>query len=196
MRRGSGLSEGQTPKAPGQPEKDAEARAAGEAEPGQANIRAVARLQERMLRGRSGADRAGAGVTRAAGTTVFVGIHVIWFAVWIGANINVVSAVRIFDPYPFNFLTLVVSLEAIFLTLFVLISQNRMSKEADRRTHLDLQVNLLAEEETTKALAMLHRISQHLGLEIPGDDDLHRLSEKTDVVRLARELDRQMPEDK
>ena len=98
-----------------------------------------------------------------------------------------------FDPYPFSFLTLIVSLEAIFLSLFVLISQSRMSREADRRAHLDLQVNLLAEQENTKALEMLHRISQHLGLEIPRDDEVHGLIEKTHVDHLASELDKRLP---
>ena len=98
-------------------------------------------------------------------------------------------------PYPFSFLTLIVSLEAIILSLFVLISQNRMSREADRRAHRDLQVNLLAEQENTKALEMLHRIAQQLGLEIPREDEVHGLIEKTDIDRLASELDERLPKD-
>jgi uncharacterized membrane protein len=162
-------------------------------DPSRTNIQAIAKLEEQMLHGRSAADRCGAGITRFAGSIVFVCVHVIWFGLWIGVNAGVIAGVSVFDPYPFSFLTLVVSLEAIFLSLFVLISQNRMSREADRRAHLDLQVNLLAEQENTKALEMLQRISQQLGLKIPRDDEVHELIEKTDVDRLASELDKRLP---
>lgn len=156
-------------------------------DPAQANIQAIARLEEQILHGRSGADRIGSGITQAAGTMVFVFVHVVLFASWIGVNVNLVPGVSVFDPYPFNFLTFVVSLEAIFLSLFVLNSQNRMTREADRRAQLEFQVNLLAEQENTKTLEMLQRICQHLGLEITADDEVHRLSERTDVDRLASE---------
>ena len=79
--------------------------------------------------------------------------------------------VKAFDPYPFGLLTMVVSLEAIFLTIMVLISQNRMTMQADRRAHLDLQVNLLAEQEATAMVRMLERITLHLGLPVEGDTD-------------------------
>lgn len=148
-----------------------------------------------MLHGRSGADRIAAGIARVAGSVVSVCVHVIWFGIWIGVNAKLIPGVAVFDPYPFSFLTLIVSLEAIILSLFVLISQNRMSREADRRAHLDLQVNLLAEQENTKALEMLHRIAQHLGLEIPREDEVHGLLEKTDIDRLATELDERLPRD-
>jgi len=161
-------------------------------DPSQTNIQAIARLEEQMLHGRSWGDRTGAGIVRIAGSIAFVCVHVVWFGLWIAVNVSLIPGVPVFDPYPFSFLTLVVSLEAIFLSLFVLISQNRMSREADRRAHLDLQVNLLAEQEDTKALEMLHRISQHLGLEIPRDDEVHGLIEKTHVDRLASELDKRL----
>jgi uncharacterized membrane protein len=126
----------------------------------------------------------------------FVWVHVVWYAGWIGANLDLVPGVRTFDPYPFSFLTLVVSLEAIFLSLFVLNSQNRMTREADRRAHLDFQVNLLAEQENTKTLEMLQRLCRHLGVAIPSDDELDRLSEKTDVDRIASDLAQQLPDDR
>ena len=167
----------------------------GERDPTQANIEAIARMEEQILRGRSGADRIGAGITRAGGSMVFVWVHVVWYAGWIAMNVNRIPGIATFDPYPFNFLTLIVSLEAIFLSLFVLNSQNRMTREADRRAQLELQVNLLAEQENTKTLEMLHRICQHLGLPIKPDDELHKLSERTDVDRLASDLAHQLPND-
>lgn len=162
-------------------------------DPATANIHAIARLERQARQFRKWPDRIGAGVTRAAGTMVFVGIHALWFAVWIAANVQLLPGVRVFDPYPFSFLTLVVSLEAIFLSVFVLISQNRMSREADRRAQLELQVNLLAEEENTATLEMLRRICEHLGLEVPEEAEVQRLSERTDIDRLAAELDKRLP---
>lgn len=164
-------------------------------DPTHENIRAIARLEEQILHRRSGADRIAAGITRAAGSMVFVWVHILWYGGWIGVNLNLVPGAPVFDPYPFNFLTLVVSLEAIFLSLFVLNSQNRMSREADRRGQLEFQVNLLAEQENTKTLEMLDAICRHLGLPMTSDDELHKLSERTDVDRLATDLDKQLPND-
>src|SRR6185503_17053929 len=84
-----------------------------------------------------------------------------WFAVWIGWN--VVAPPRLhFDPYPFTFLTFVVSLEAIFLSTFILISQNHEELLARRRNHLDLQINLLSEQENSQIIKMLTSIQSHL----------------------------------
>jgi len=97
------------------------------------------------------------------------------------------------DPFPFSFLTLVVSLEAIFLTLLVLMSQNRMIKEADKRTHLDLQLNMLAEQEATILLKLVQRIGTHLGVELDTDHAAKELTEETDVHRIAKSLDEKLP---
>ena len=76
-----------------------------------------------------------------------------------------------FDPFPYAFLTLVVSLEAIFLSLFILMSQNRAALHADRRAHLDLQINLLAEHESTKTLELLKALCEHHGLACSQDPE-------------------------
>ena len=100
---------------------------------------------------------------------------------------------RIFDPFPFNLLTMIVSLEAILLTSFVMISQNRMGRQADKRAHLDLQVNLLAEQELTKVLQMLDTICR--ALKIPEQDsETQLLMKKTDVTSIAREIDQKILE--
>jgi uncharacterized membrane protein len=78
-----------------------------------------------------------------------------------------------FDPFPFNLLTLVVSLEAIVLTGFVLMSQNRMTQLADLRTHLDLQVNLLAEQELTAILKVVCLVAEKNGIAVDGDPELY-----------------------
>jgi len=99
----------------------------------------------------------------------------------------------VFDPYPFVLLSMVVSVEAIFLATFVLIKQNRMSQRADHRAHLDLQVNLLAEREMTVVLQILQDISTRLGVAVP-DREIRDLVEETSVETLASELRERLPE--
>lgn len=98
-----------------------------------------------------------------------------------------------FDPFPFSLLTSIVSLEAIFLTLFVLASQNRMTLEADKRAHLDLQVDLLAEQEMTVVMRMLREICEHFDLkQTTASDEFRALIERTDVRDLAERVERNL----
>jgi uncharacterized membrane protein len=134
------------------------------------------------------AERISDAISRFAGSQTFILIHLVWFGLWILMNEGLVPEVRIFDPFPFNLLTMVVSLEAILLTSFVLITQNRMGRQADKRDHLDLQVNLLAEQEITKVLQMLDKICK--ALKIPEQDkETKRLMKKTDVTSIAHEIE-------
>ena len=97
-----------------------------------------------------------------------------------------------FDSFPFTFLTLVVSLEAIFLSTFILISQNQETKLADRRNHLDLQINLLTEQENTRMLNMLEAIVKVTGAKVRAYQDTKGLEEETDPESVDVEIDRQM----
>jgi uncharacterized membrane protein len=158
------------------------------------NVRAVAQLERKTMADRSSADRVSDAITWVAGSSGFVAVHAIGFTVWITINTGLWPGVAPFDPYPFSFLTLVVSLEAIFLAIFVLMSQNRAARLADRRAHLDLQVDLLAERELTVMLHMLRALcAKHdvvldeIGTEV-GD-----LLEETDVKALASDLDEKLP---
>ena len=153
------------------------------------NVEEIMRLEERQIHQRSPAENVADKITSLAGSTPCLLIHLTWFAVWIVLNVGLVPGVEPFDPFPFSFLTLVVSLEAIFLTLLVLMSQNRMTKEADKRAHLDLQVNMLAEQEATLILRMVQRIGKRIGVEPEEDDELERLEQRTDVQQLAKTLD-------
>ena len=99
-----------------------------------------------------------------------------------------------FDPYPFSLLMMVVSLEAIILTSFVLMSQNRMARQADKRAHLDLQINLLAEEELTAILQMLRQLCAASGIVTEPNERLEPLLKETDVHKIADALDRELPE--
>ena len=109
-------------------------------------------------------------VTLAAAAGPSIVLHAIWFAAWIAINTGLVPGIEPFDPFPFPFLTMIVSLEAIFLALFVLASQNRLAKQSDLRANLDLQIDLLVEREMTAVLQLLTDIATHLNVDTNGDD--------------------------
>lgn len=159
----------------------------------QGSLDALSEIEGKIRRDRTGSERIAGFATRNAGSMTFVGLHPIGFAAWIVLNLGVVKGLAPFDPFPFGFLTFIVSLEAIFLALLVLIAQNRMTKEADKRALLDLQINLLAEQESTKTLEMLQRIGRHLGLEMDSDEETKQLARTTDVRALAEVLDKKLP---
>ena len=156
----------------------------------QKNIETVMKLEKGAVKSRSAAERVADKVTTFAGSTPFIVLHIIWFGGWILINEGTIPGISPFDPFPFSFLTLVVSLEAIFLTLLVLMSQNRMAKEADKRAHLDLQINMLDEQETTLILRVVQKIANHLGLEEEMDESMKDLCEQTDVNLVAQNLDK------
>ncbi len=155
----------------------------------QKNIESIMRLDKHTSRQRSIAEHVADKITTFAGSTPFIIFHIVWFGGWILVNLRLIPGISPFDPFPFSFLTLVVSLEAIFLALLVLKSQNRMTKEADKRAHIDLQINMLAEQEGTKILNMIQRIGKHLGLEEEIDEAMQQLSQETDVNQVAKTLD-------
>ena len=134
------------------------------------NIRTLLAQRERRAQRRSLQQRIADAITNFSGNMAFVYLHVVWFGGWIGWNLGAFGG-KPFDPFPFGLLTMIVSLEAIFLATFVLISQNRISLDAERRTNLDLQIGLLTEHELTRALKMLDEIQDHLGIvQDPGTD--------------------------
>lgn len=135
------------------------------------NIRKIIQLRLTAAREQSLQDLIAVVITTFSGRMVFVYMHVVWFCVWILLNTGRFG-VRPFDPFPYGLLTMVVSLEAIFLSTFVLISQNLFSKEAEHRADLGLQTGLLTEHELTRALQMLRAIQIQIG--ITNDEDSNR----------------------
>jgi uncharacterized membrane protein len=159
------------------------------------NIRAIADLEQRALHERSAADRLSDAITRVTGSGRFVLFHIIGFTAWILLNVRLLSGLDPFDPFPFSFLTLIVSLEAIFLSVFVLMSQNRMTRQAEKRAHLDLQVDILAEQELTAILRMVQGLCQKQGVEVLfRDDRLEELLKETDVHTVAAALEDRLPD--
>src|SRR5215471_2563626 len=116
------------------------------------NISIISAIEQDALANRTLGERFGDAIARVAGKMWFIGLHAVWFTAWILLNCDVIPGARAFDPYPFQFLAFVTSLEAIFLALFILMSQNRAGRQAEAREHLHLQINLLAEQESTKIL--------------------------------------------
>jgi uncharacterized membrane protein len=159
------------------------------------NIQKIADLEVEQINQRTLSERIGDRLVSLAGTGIFALLHLVWFAGWLGVNLGWVPGISPFDPYPFSLLTMIVSLEAIFITIGVLISQNRMARLGDRRAHLDLQINLLAEQESTATLRMLGRIAERLGIE--PETAVRReqasLEAETDIKALVTELDKKLP---
>ena len=117
----------------------------------------------------------------------------LWFGGWILWNVGLLAGLKPFDPYPFEFLILVVSLESTFLSLFILMSQNRSNRQAEQRAHLDLQVNLLSEQETTKLLQLVRALCLHHGLPEANDKELVQMMDRTRPQALIRELNANLP---
>lgn len=155
------------------------------------NVEEIARLEREQSAELPLGSRISLAVTNVVGTFTFALVHVITFGVWMGWNLVGPAGAR-FDPYPFGLLTMFVSMEGVILAVFVLITQNRMSEQSDRRDHLDLQVDLLAEQEMTMVLRMLSRISERL--DVAADDherdETRRMMEQTNIYELMEELRR------
>ena len=153
------------------------------------NIRTVAGLHVQARKERTLQEHIADVITQFSGRMSFVYFHVVWFGVWILINTGHLG-IRPFDPFPYGLLTMVVSLEAIFLATFVLISQNRLSEDADRRAHLDLQIGLLTEHELTRTLQMLDAIQDKLGIENDSDVELAQLEMETRPEDVLAEIKR------
>jgi uncharacterized membrane protein len=153
------------------------------------NIRTITRLRLQTAQERSVQERLADAITSFSGSMLFVYLHIGWFGAWLLVNTGRVG-LPTFDPFPYGLLTMIVSLEAIFLSTFVLISQNRFSDEADRRAELDLQIGLLAEHELTRVLQMLDAIQDKLGIENHADRELADLEMETRPEDVLAEIDR------
>jgi uncharacterized membrane protein len=151
------------------------------------NVRAMHKLEEIAVSQRSFADRIAEFVAKFCGSITFVWIHVALFTGWI--LWNVLPGFKHFDPYPFTFLTLCVSLEAIFLSSFILISQNYEMRIAERRNQLDLQINLLSEQENTKMLLLLEAMARRLGVHEDADPDVRALGQATMPETLVQQIE-------
>jgi uncharacterized membrane protein len=152
------------------------------------NVERIQTLEAREHEKATAADRVADAIANFAGSITFVWITLLLIGGWIVANIVLPQRDRI-DGFPFPLLTLVLSIEAIFLSIFILMSQNRAARVSDKRSHLDLQLNLLSEQENTKMLLLLERIGQAVGAEVDADPDVQVLVQATKPEALSRQID-------
>ena len=151
------------------------------------NIQTLIDLRMQADQARNLQDRLADAITSFSGRMGFVYAHLGWFGLWIVLNTGWFG-VRPFDPFPYGLLTMVVSLEAIFLSTFVLISQNRASQEAERRADLDLHIGLVTEHQVTRVLQMLNAIQMNLGIENDPMSDLVDLEMDTKPEDVLAEI--------
>lgn len=155
-----------------------------------ANIRSVAQMQAALESHRTLVDRVADLIGGFSGSMTFVFLHVLWFSAWFLINTGFIPGMKRFDPYPFILLAMVVSVEGVLLSTFVLMKQNRMQQRIDIRDNLDLQINLLSEKEVTKTLQLLRAIADKLEV-IPSpdlDQELTGMASTTSVDMLAQQI--------
>lgn len=155
----------------------------------ESNIRAIAEMQEHLNARRNLVDRIADVIGNFSGSMAFVILHVTWFAGWFLWNTGVIPNSHHFDPYPFILLAMIVSVEGVLLSTFVLMKQNRMQRQSDTRDHVNLQVDLLAEKEVTKSLQLLRAICRKLDIhEAEVDSELAEMASATSVDTLAGDV--------
>ena len=151
------------------------------------NVLVMAEMERAERAQQRTAERVASRVATASGTITFLWIQLALVAAWIAFNSW--PGLPHVDPFPYVFLTLVLSVEAILLSIFILISQNEETRINERRAALDLQINLLAEQESTRALRMLRQIGDKLGVQFEADPEIRNLERATQPDALAAEID-------
>ena len=154
------------------------------------NIATLERLRETQAKRRPLQSVLADAITSFSGRMAFIYLHALWFGAWIAVNQGLVPGVRPFDRFPYGLLTMIVSLEAIFLSTFVLISQNRLGEASERRADLHLQIGLLTEHEVTRVLQLLDAVRQQMGIVVEGDAELAQLEVETRPEDVLAEIHR------
>jgi uncharacterized membrane protein len=151
-----------------------------------------AELKSALDFNKSFADRFATAIALAFGSITFLIACIIFFGVWVLWNSRMIPGLQAFDPFPFPALQISVSIFAIVLSVSVLINQNRQGKIDKLEQQIEFEVNVRAEDEVTKVLAMLHEIHQHLGLNSKEDKELEKMKETTDIEEIHKSLDDQI----
>ena len=146
-------------------------------------------MQSALEHSRTVVDRIADAIGSFSGSMTFVFLHVAWLTAWFLINTRLIPSVKPFDPFPFILLAMIVSVEGVLLSTFVLMKQNRMQYRADIRNQLDLQINLLSEKEITKTLQLLRLICDKLEISVSGDGELEEMSSITSVDMLAQRVE-------
>ncbi len=158
------------------------------------NIRTVAAMEQDREDQKDAIDRFASVIGTFIGSKVAISLHITWFVLWILTNTYRIPGVKVFDPPPFNLLSLAVSIEAVLLTSFVLLKQNHMQHRADHLEQLNLQIDLLTEKEVTKSLQLLRALCVKLDVPEPlSDAELSEMSQVTSVGTLAERILTDLP---
>lgn len=131
-------------------------------------------------------------LTDQFGSVWFLIVNAFIFLIWIVLNIDLIPGIDSFDPFPFGLLTMIVSLEAIVLSIIVLISQNREEKVNDLRGEANLQLDIHMEKEITRLLQIQKIIAEKVGAKIPEDAELNKMLKPTDMGKIEEILERQI----
>jgi uncharacterized membrane protein len=157
----------------------------------QRNIQALADVRRELDRRKRREERVADRITAFTGSLAFLYLHVLLFGGWIVVNTGLVPGLPPFDPFPFVMLAMIASVEAIFLSTFVLISQNRMAALSSQRDELDVQISLLSEREVTRLIAMVEALMQHQGVPLPAaKEEIDELKEDVKPERVLAEIER------
>jgi uncharacterized membrane protein len=152
----------------------------------QRNVELIGRMEKESEAQRTFGARAADVFTAAVGSWTFLIAQTAILAAWIAVNL-VAWAYR-WDPYPFILLNLVLSFQAAYATPIIMMSQNRQARLSERRNHLDLQINLLAEQETTEILRLLRKLCAKSGVSLEGEVDVRALAQATSPQDLVEQI--------
>jgi uncharacterized membrane protein len=161
----------------------------------QEHVDLIARHEQEFLAKRTWSEKLGDNIAAFAGSFPFVILHLAAFAGWILINTWNIAGIRHFDPPPYSLLGTLVALEAILLASFILMRQARISRRADERDHLMLQILLLTEKEITAVLGVERQIARRVGLEtVANATELRELSQHTSIEDVAQTIRESLPD--
>jgi uncharacterized membrane protein len=155
------------------------------------NIDSIAELEQEFNRQRTKVGRLSDRISSIAANPYFFLGHIVWFVGWIVVNTCQCFGISHFDPYPFSFLGLCIAFEATLLSMFILMSQQRQTRQAEQWARAGLQLGMLNEQETTKMLQMAQSIRFHLGMKRIGEDrELQEMVKEVPILAIMQELER------
>jgi uncharacterized membrane protein len=153
---------------------------------------AIESIETKLRARRSWAEKLEDRVVAVFGTTEFLILNILWFGTWLVLNSGMISGLEPFDPFPHIFLTTTVSLEAIILAIFVLITQNRQERINSLREEMGLQIDILTEQENTKILKIMAEILKRMGVDVTQDPELKKMLKPLDQEDIERQLEDQL----
>ncbi|MBI4235573.1 DUF1003 domain-containing protein [Candidatus Peregrinibacteria bacterium] len=161
-------------------------------EPVTSSRRIIKSMKSKAAAKRSFSEKCADFMTAAFGSNTFLILNALWFAIWIAINLDFVPNISAFDPFPFGLLTMIVSLEAIILSIFVLIAQKRAARVDDLREEIDLQIDIITEQELTKLMQMVGLLLEKNGINTSKDAEIIQMLKPTSMRRIENALERQV----